>query len=405
MEKEKILLAKISDHLSYEKEIRKLKGEDFNIFMITNKTSSEEFTHSAFIAELLNPRGSHHLGDVFLRAFIDVLKSSFQEILCSKNNTNPFNSDELLMNTIVDKEKYIGAINDKAEEGMAKGGKIDILLELNSHNIVIENKIYAGFQPKQMERYVNYNKGKSIVLLLTLFGDKPNQSCVIEGQDYYSITYRDEIDDWLAICHSLAVSQPVLRESIKQYHLLIKRLTGKMEKSKKIENVILGNLEAAKGLVNNYEGALNTIKERFREDLLNKLKDALNNSFALTKLESIHHKHPKILIKPVSSKNNNKIYFTIESLNGIGHGHRGGKIHGTIFIEGGDKKIAAKFNEKYRSEWTPIEVPLFEDSFANSATIIKLHTDENYKSKTINTITEKMMKFIEKHEKDVVSTY
>lgn len=49
------------------------RGENFNIFNILGVTSDETRTHSAFIAELLDPSGSHGLGNQFLQSFVDTV--------------------------------------------------------------------------------------------------------------------------------------------------------------------------------------------------------------------------------------------------------------------------------------------------------------------------------------------
>ena len=50
---------------SYER-LAKLSGEHFNIFNVLGMTTNEVYCHSAFITELLNPKGSHDQGNVFL---------------------------------------------------------------------------------------------------------------------------------------------------------------------------------------------------------------------------------------------------------------------------------------------------------------------------------------------------
>src|SRR5690554_1214303 len=55
-------------------EIAKITGENFNVFKILRLTTNEVRTHSAFIAELLDPKGCHDQGEVFLRLFIEKLK-------------------------------------------------------------------------------------------------------------------------------------------------------------------------------------------------------------------------------------------------------------------------------------------------------------------------------------------
>ena len=43
-----------------------LTGERFNVFNVLGMGSSEVKLHSALIAELLNPKGKHSLGELFL---------------------------------------------------------------------------------------------------------------------------------------------------------------------------------------------------------------------------------------------------------------------------------------------------------------------------------------------------
>ena len=49
---------------------RKLSGEEFNIFSVMSMEADEVFTHSALLAELLNPKGSHGLGSMPLQLFL-----------------------------------------------------------------------------------------------------------------------------------------------------------------------------------------------------------------------------------------------------------------------------------------------------------------------------------------------
>ena len=47
------------------------KEESYNLFKVIDMTSNETSVHSAFLADLFNPKGLHHMGDVFLKLFID----------------------------------------------------------------------------------------------------------------------------------------------------------------------------------------------------------------------------------------------------------------------------------------------------------------------------------------------
>ena len=113
----------VSDKIKEYKEKAQKSGENFNIFSIMNMEYSEVKTHSAIITELLNPKGTHGKGSVFLKLFLEELR---------KENINipDFNFDT----TIVLKEEYIGRIN----EDYTKGGNIDIVIRDINNQIVIE---------------------------------------------------------------------------------------------------------------------------------------------------------------------------------------------------------------------------------------------------------------------------
>ena len=68
LELEKLLIQVSAISKKYEN-AAKLTGENFNIFDVLKLSTSEVRTHSAFLAELLNPEGSHGQGDIFLRLF------------------------------------------------------------------------------------------------------------------------------------------------------------------------------------------------------------------------------------------------------------------------------------------------------------------------------------------------
>lgn len=55
-------------HNNYKKQHLE-SGNAFNVFEIINVTTDEVRLHSKFIAELLNPNGSHGQQDLFLSLF------------------------------------------------------------------------------------------------------------------------------------------------------------------------------------------------------------------------------------------------------------------------------------------------------------------------------------------------
>lgn len=84
-----------------------ITGERFNIFQILGLSTSEVRLHSAFIAELLNPKGTHGLGDVFLRLFIELLS-----VENKKENISYINLEK----SKVFVEKWIGKKDEKKSE-------------------------------------------------------------------------------------------------------------------------------------------------------------------------------------------------------------------------------------------------------------------------------------------------
>ena len=76
MEKTQTILATISKLYENEKQVeleKQEKGEFFNVFNTIGLRTEEVRLHSAFIAELLNPKGSHGLSYHFLQAFLETI--------------------------------------------------------------------------------------------------------------------------------------------------------------------------------------------------------------------------------------------------------------------------------------------------------------------------------------------
>ena len=218
MDKLQTLLRSISEIVKQDaqhREEQRLRGELFNVFKILKLDTSETRTHSAFIAELLNPKGDHGVGDKFLRSFVNTID-------CLK--TLDFNTKDAR----VDVEFCIGNKNTKKDEG----GRIDIIIRSHNTAIVIENKIYADDQPCQLVRYRKYAKKDTNdyrLLYLTLDGEeaseKSTRNKLKDQEDYYAISYGNEIIKWLAASLFYSIRHPIVRETIIQYQSLLRNLT------------------------------------------------------------------------------------------------------------------------------------------------------------------------------------
>lgn len=211
------------------------KGESYNLFKVIDKTSNETSVHSAFLADLLNPKGLHHMGDTFLRLFTD-------EFL----NDMSFSTET----AVVEREKYIGPVT------ATTGGRLDIIVtDTDKKAIIIENKIYASDQENQLIRYHNYaetNTSEHKLFYLSLDGTvhdedktaKHDNKELIEEEHYFTISYESDILKWLELCREKVVDKPLIREGISHYINLIKHLTNQTiskEMEKDLKNLILEN--------------------------------------------------------------------------------------------------------------------------------------------------------------------
>ena len=242
------LLKKVSEIVVKEKtqqEEKRKRGENFNIFKVLGLSTSEVRLHSAFLAELLNPKGEHGLGSKFLEAFVDDIVSD--------ENKFPFECESAKVYVELD----IGPIrNDETE-----GGRIDIYIQdASKQTIVVENKIYADDQFKQMLRYYNYvtknehldyEKNQYRLLYLTLDEHSPSPdstgSIEIVESSIKCINYKDNILTWLERCIELSALYPAIREIISQYVINIKQIMNIMseENKKELVGLLSSNMSAA----------------------------------------------------------------------------------------------------------------------------------------------------------------
>ena len=219
MEQIRSLLLELSKEVSRENtklEEKKSRGESFNIFSICG-VNHYEVTHSAIIAEFLNPLGSHGQGLAFVNIFVKSL--NLQDFDFSLNGV------------------------EVTTEMVTSDGRIDIVISNNNKQaIIIENKIYASDQWKQLKRYDDFAKTKYTngykILYLTLNGNDPNDD-ESRKVEYITISYKHHIIDWLLQCKLLAIDKPLIRETLNQYIQHIKNLTNTIEMENNEKNSII----------------------------------------------------------------------------------------------------------------------------------------------------------------------
>ena len=152
----------------------------YNLFQ-TLEISGKEVLMCRFLADLLNPEGSHGCGILFLKTFLE-------EVLQEKRMP-----DSLLPHTIIIKEYVID-----------KERRIDLVIQNADFFIPMEVKIYAGEQEGQCFDYFEKAKNSKMVYL-TRFGDQPSLysrkqrggSGILPIGQIQCISWSEDISGWL----------------------------------------------------------------------------------------------------------------------------------------------------------------------------------------------------------------
>lgn len=260
------LLKTVSDiSQEYEKKYTKKQkaGEYYNIFNIIGKASDEVNIHTKFLANLLDPKGDHGCGDIFLKLFLEQVKVNI-----GKNN---------LENSRVYYEYDIGPITENSE----KGGRLDILIEINNNfAIIIENKIYAGDQPKQLLRYKNYaaKYRKYKIFYLTPNGHEPSDESTGNNDKYWEeISYEEHIKSFLENWLKDNKKQTHIYPIIQQYIQVLDYLTDNYvsnDEEKEIKELLCkdNNIQLAAELGKKIFPAKKEIFKKLFNTLIEKVK-------------------------------------------------------------------------------------------------------------------------------------
>lgn len=235
------------------------KGDFFNIFSILRAETDEVKTHSAFLAELLNPNGTHGQRDLFLKNFLKIIAP---------------NEDLITENAEVNIEYSIGPIS----EDYKSGGRLDILIRLPKSNylILIENKIDAGDQPYQLFRYNKYAKETKCeykLLYLTKYGHNPSETSTgkIDNEPFWEcISYSQDIKNWLNKCLENIKNASPVAETIRQYIGLINKITNQtmeIEMSEELTELMIENFDETLAVLENGNNFDIEVYEKFKTQM------------------------------------------------------------------------------------------------------------------------------------------
>ncbi|BEG99006.1 PD-(D/E)XK nuclease family protein [Bacteroides sedimenti] len=385
------LLNNVKKLFDHKKKIEKLKGETFNVFSILRMERIENNTHSAFLKELLDPKGAHLKDGIFLKLFLECIENSDLDVNTAK----------------VELEKHIGPRNDKNKTG----GRVDIFIsDIKGSCVSIENKIDAQDQYAQIERYCNYKKGENKVYYLTLDGKLPDKtSCgkLKADTDYFLLSYKNHILKWLELCLEKSVDDPILRESIKQYAILIKKITHTMnnEEEKELIDIMLRHYEESSYISSNFNKAKQIITEKIRTDVYNELTKKLKDRYLVVKGYDTSKTYSQIWIKPKQTLES-YLYFGIESFSGVGNFN--GQLFVGVINNSAPKRCSyadVEGNESFSNWW--INVTKLENyknyilNMSNPETISYILNEKNREG-LVDDIVKQVEKYLEEQTPPLV---
>lgn len=209
---------KYNEFIEVQNELKKTIN-DYNVITALLSQNDEVRLHSRFIYSLINPKGKHYNGTLFLEKFLKIIG--------------------------------VESFNFEAAEVKKEYENIDLYITDGCQHIIIENKIHAYDQNHQISNYIKIVKESSyeeaiydniIVVYLTLNNRQPSDSSLLEWRisgnylqhkenekykiRYINCTYRIDIINW--IDSLLPDNNEVLdnvMQAIKSYKEVVEKIT------------------------------------------------------------------------------------------------------------------------------------------------------------------------------------
>ena len=273
------LLKQVSGEIKLVENQYRDTGSTYNLFKIAGIDNDEEII-SKVMADLLNPKGLHYQGNVYLEIFLDeivwrLIKKDPQQRIKQEHADN----------------FQLAKAKIKLEGSTNEGRFIDITIDDGTIFIPIEAKINAPEQPKQLTDYARFSElmnkryGFIPVLFLTKDGSPSKEA---KDNVYIPISFEKDIIRWLEKCLNLEQTQkiPPVREIIKQLIRTIKSFCGQLEGEEMesaIKNLITENRDnyiLAKRIANAWGSIDFGVKalEIFEGQICNLVKNKLSDA-------------------------------------------------------------------------------------------------------------------------------
>ena len=298
----------------YENKVKERRARGIHDYNVFDVLEAKEVKHSKFIASLLDPKGLHYQGDLFLREFVNACGIS--DFGLDTSNAQVFREYE----------------------------NIDIYITDGNKHIIIENKLWTGDHDEQIARYIqaivdeqdeqneqNEQNGiyeRILVLYLTPFDDEIKSLGGIDevGKDYLKlgqnqvafrhISYKNEILNWLNAIKAEIINLTDLNVLITQYEKAVKNLTNQGEKmeNEKVKEQIKNNYELCAEIHDNFKSAEIELTNNFFDEVCKGLNDNLEfkNNWTLSFNKFENEIIPVIEITPKELKYNKYFRFVVE---------------------------------------------------------------------------------------------
>lgn len=250
------LLSKISEKMHAG--VPRGDNDTFNIFTVLG-VETKEVILCRLLRELLDPRGSHRLGEKPLLLFV-------QDVLGYRN----CNESE------AKKAKVI------AEETIVDNRRVDLVIRTGEKTIPIEVKVWAGDQDAQLSDYYNYyrSNGLNCIFYLTPTGWPPSAKSrgdLQVGKEIRLLSFDKNIKPWLKSLIPYCEHESV-RICVEQFTEVIENMCAANAELEVIQNILGLNeekfdttnpsLEAFVAIMNNGKDIAFRIKQRYLQQYI-----------------------------------------------------------------------------------------------------------------------------------------
>ena len=267
------------------------RTDSYNIFQVL-EIESKEVLICRFLGDLLNPKGSHGCGVLFLKHFFQYL------------------TPEAVPETELENAEVV------LEEHTDKNRRIDIVIHLSTEVYPIEVKIWTEDRDDQLHDYWEYCKKMNAhkIYYLTPIGWKPSEKSVkaLPRDAIKCLSFHDDIMKWLGKCEP--VDSPEVWVTVKQFKEVIDNMCKSAENWKAIETAVFegGNPDQQRAVFGILEHA-DSIKRKFQEDFIRNHIE-LPNGWKFAELQDDEKKEYKYaILKVISEKSGNALgYICVE---------------------------------------------------------------------------------------------